>query len=179
MNSNLSKPTILFHWVTGLLFLGVLGLGVYVEGLPKSAEKFELLGTHKSLGFIVLIVAVTRLFWRLKEGTISSATELKKWQEILSKSIHFLLILATIAMPTSGIMMNIGGGRATEVFGIELIPAAEKVEWIFSVGNFVHVQSVNIIIAALILHIVGALKHELIDKDGTLSRMLELRKDVR
>ncbi|MEH6452976.1 MAG: cytochrome b/b6 domain-containing protein [Psychromonas sp.] len=45
-------------------------------------------------------------------------------------------------------------------------------EWLSSAGHFIHVQAVNIIIVALALHIIGALKHHLIDKDSTLTRML-------
>ncbi|MGF1702505.1 cytochrome b [Photobacterium makurazakiensis] len=175
MSTNLSKATILFHWVTGLMFLAVLGFGLYIGSLPRGPEKFELLGTHKSLGIVVLFIATARIFWRLKEGQISSLSKLKKWQELLSKVIHFSLLLATIAMPISGLMMNIGGDRATDVFGIVLIPATEKIEWLSSLGNFIHVQSINIIIAALALHILAALKHQFIDKDGSVTRILSLQ----
>ncbi len=45
-------------------------------------------------------------------------------------------------------------------------------EWLSGAAHFIHVQAVNIIIAAFILHVAGALKHQLIDNDGTLSRMI-------
>lgn len=172
MSKNLSKPTIMFHWLTGLMFIGVFGLGFYVEGLARSTEKFELLDIHKSLGLIVLLVAALRLCWRMKEGPISSVSKLTQWQAMLAKGIHYLLLLATLAMPLSGLMMNIGGGRATEIFGIQLIAAGEKIEWIGTIGGSIHGGAVNIILVAFVLHLAGALKHEFIDKDGTVSRML-------
>jgi cytochrome b561 len=172
MSQSLSKPTIALHWLTGLLFIGVLGLGLYVEDLARSPEKFELLATHKSLGIIVFAIAVVRLLWRFKEGPISSIGVMPKWQAITAKGIHYLLLIATLSMPLSGIIMTIGGGRALEFFGIQLLAAGEKIEWMSGLGHFVHVQSVNLIILALLLHVAGALKHQFIDKDGTLSRML-------
>ncbi len=171
MSSKLSKPTIAFHWLTGLLFIGVLGLGLYMEDLA-GPDKFKIMGIHKSLGFLVLLIAVARVIWRLKEGPIESISKLPRWQEIASKSIHHLLMLFTLLMPLSGVLMNIGGGRATQFFGVTIIPAIEKIEWLNSVGHVVHGGSVSIIIIILLLHIAGALKHQLIEKDGTLTRML-------
>ena len=172
MKNRLSKPTVILHWLVALLFLVVLGLGLYIEGLPSSPEKFELLATHKSIGLTLLIVAVIRLLWRSQEGPISSVSRLPKWQYILSKNAHYLLLLATLLMPVSGIIMTIGSGRALAFFDIQLLAEAEKIEWMSALGRFVHLQSVNLIILVLLLHVVGALKHQLFDKDGTLSRML-------
>ncbi|RTZ16144.1 cytochrome b [Vibrio aquaticus] len=171
MSKSLSKQTILLHWLTGLTFIAVFALGYYLEGLPRSPEKGELLGIHKSLGIIVLTFAVARLAWRLFEGQLSSVAKLTKTQELGAKAIHLFLLVTTLAMPISGIAMSYGGGRAIEVFGIELLTAGEKIEWLANAGGAVHGLSVNLIIVALLLHVGAALKHQLIDKDGTLSRM--------
>jgi len=172
MNNKLSKPTIGLHWITGLLFIGALALGLYVEDLPRTPEKFELLGLHKSLGVIVLCVALARLFWRLKEGAITSVAVLSKSQELVAKGVHHLLLLGTLLMPISGLMMSVGAGRAVKVFGLEIIAAGEKVEWLGALGGGIHGLAANVLIAVLVLHVAGALKHQLIDKDGTVSRML-------
>lgn len=172
MKNSLSKPTILFHWITGLAFLGTLALGLYLEDLPKGAEKMEIMGLHKSIGVIVFFIAVLRLMWRYKEGMINSVANLSKFQSIAARLTHYLLLVATILMPLSGILMSIGGGRAINIFSLELIAAGDKIEWLGSISNTIHTGSVNIVIIALLLHFLGALKHQFIDKDGTLSRML-------
>lgn len=175
MATALSKKTILLHWLTGLLFIAVLALGLYMVDLPKGPDKFELYDTHKSFGFIVLLIALVRLSWRIIEGPIASITPLPRAQEILAKSIHHLLLLGTLLMPISGLLMSIGGGRAVAVFGYELVAAGDKIEWLGSVSHSVHGIAADIIIIALALHILGGLKHQLIDKDGTISRMLGLK----
>ncbi|RJG48095.1 cytochrome b [Motilimonas pumila] len=172
MAASLSKQTVLLHWLTALLFIGVLGLGLYMVDLPKSPDKFELYGIHKSVGFIVLLIAIVRLSWRMFEGPVNSISPLPRYQEILAKSIHHLLLLGTLLMPISGVLMSIGGGRAVEVFGYEIVAAGDKIEWLGSISHSVHGIAADIIIVALVLHIVGALKHQWIDKDGTVSRML-------
>ena len=171
MDSKLSKPTIALHWITGVLFIGVIILGLYVEGLPRSPEKFELLGIHKSLGVIILAVALIRIIWRFKEGPITGAPEQNRALQILAKSVQHLLLLATLLMPISGIMMNTGGGRALEVFGLEILAAGEKIEWLGSLGHTIHVIAAKIIIALIVLHVIGALKHQLVNRDHAIERM--------
>lgn len=75
-------------------------------------------------------------------------------------------------MPISGMMKSIVSGRAIDLFGLELISAGEKVEWLSSIGGNVHTISANVLIAVLVLHIGGAREHQFVDKDGTMSRML-------
>lgn len=171
MNGKLSKPTIALHWITGVLFIGVIILGLYVEGLPRSPEKFELLGIHKSLGVIILAVALIRIIWRFKEGPITGVPEQNRALQILAKGVQHLLLLATLLMPISGIMMNTGGGRALEVFGLEILAAGEKIEWLGSLGHTIHVIAAKIIIALIVLHVIGALKHQLVNRDHAIERM--------
>lgn len=172
MNNNLSKPTILLHWLVGLSFLGALGVGSLLDLLPKGPDKMLLLGLHKSFGTMILLMAMLRLIWRLKEGHISSLYTVNKFQAMAVKFIQYFLLLVTITMPISGIVMSIAGGHGLAFFGLELVASGDKIEWLASFAHDVHTISVNFIIIALVLHIAGALKHHYIDKDGTLSRML-------
>lgn len=167
MKHSLSTPTIIFHWLTGLTFLTVLGLGLGLDLLPDGT-----MGIHKSLGIIVFVIAALRLLWRFREGSISSVSKMTKIQSIAANATHHLLLLATIAMPLSGILMSIGGGRAIDIFGLVIITAGDKIAWLGSLSNIIHTSAVNLVILALVLHVAGALKHQLIDKDGTISRML-------
>ncbi|RJX75318.1 cytochrome b [Vibrio sinensis] len=167
----LSRSTIFWHWLTALSFIAIFALGYYLVDLPRSPEKGELIGIHKSFGALFLLLAIARIIWRLKEGAISPASETPAWQEKAAKSVHGLLMLATLVMPISGIAMSIGGGRSIDIFGWTLISAGEKVEWLQQVGGNIHGFFVNIIIAVFALHILGAIKHHVLDKDQTLNRM--------
>ena len=175
MKSNyapLSKPTIVFHWLAGLFFLTVLGLGLYMGELPKGPAKFEIMDWHKSLGFAFLFIALARVVWRLYEGHLPSLSESHTWQDTLAKGIHVMLLLATVMMPVSGMMMSIGGGHGLDFFGAILVEGGEKIDWLGGLGHEVHEIGANLVILALLLHIAGALKHQFKDKDGLLSRML-------
>ncbi|KII79533.1 cytochrome b [Vibrio renipiscarius] len=168
----LSWQTIAFHWLTALMFIAIFSVGWYMVDLPRGPEKGELIGLHKSFGAILLVVAMSRITWRLKEGAIPPAAVVAPWQNILAKAIHGLLMLATLMMPISGIAMSVGGGRGADVFGWYFVAEGDKIQWLQELGGGIHGWSVNIIIAVVVLHVAGALKHHWLDKDNTLSRML-------
>lgn len=173
MKNNLSKPTIIFHWLTGLAFLIVLCIGLYLDFMPRGPEKGEMIGLHKSIGTLVFVIAVLRLCWRFKEGSITRIAKLTRAQTILATSVHHLLLLATLMMPISGITLSISGGRGLSVFGQQIVAGGgDKIEWLNSIAHTMHTGAVNVILVILFLHIAGAIKHQFIDKDGTLSRML-------
>ncbi|MGL5408803.1 MAG: cytochrome b [Shewanella sp.] len=167
-----SKTSIALHWVTGLAFITVFLFGDYLSDLPRGPEKLELLTLHKSFGVVILLIALARIGWRIKEGAIVPASQMPAWQQHAAKAIHGLLMLATLAMPISGIAMNIGGGRALEVFGYTLVAAGESLPWLQELGSAIHKTAPPLIIAIVLLHILAAIKHQVIDKDATIARML-------
>ncbi|GAL15525.1 cytochrome B561 [Vibrio astriarenae] len=169
---SLSLPTIFLHWIIAIAFIGVFALGLYMVDLPRSPDKFQLYDIHKSIGFLILLVAIIRIIWRVKEGAIPPASPMPAWQEKLGKAVHGMLMLATLAMPLSGILMSMGGGRAIEVFGVQVIAAGEKMPMLQETASTIHGMAVYVLVALFVLHGVGALKHQLIDKDGTITRML-------
>ncbi|WP_264406913.1 cytochrome b [Vibrio owensii] len=168
----LTWQTITLHWITGLAFIGVFALGLYMVDLPRSPEKFEWYGIHKSLGAIILVVALIRLVWRLKEGALPPASHMPAWQDKAAKVVHGILLLATLAMPISGIAMSAGGGRAVDIFGWVIIAEGPETPWLQELGSTIHHSAVEILIAVFVLHVAGAIKHQVVDKDGTISRML-------
>ncbi len=125
------------------------------------------------IGIILLVAALARLLWRTNRGFLIPLSTQPKWQESLAHTVHWVLLLATLLMPLSGVMMSIGGGYPVGVFGFEIIARSEdKIEILSNIGHVIHGLGGKMLFALILLHIVGAIKHERIDKDGTLSRML-------
>lgn len=174
-NQPLSTRTILLHWLAGLSFIATFAVGFYLVDLPRSPEKFELLNLHKSFGVAVFTVALIRVIWRFKEGPINSVATGPVWQNKAATLVHYTLLICTILMPISGIIMSVGGGHPVAFFSIELIAGGEKSEWLNSLGKSLHFYTSRVVMVALALHVVGALKHHFIDKDNTLTRMLRLK----
>lgn len=171
-----TMTTVSLHWVIAIGMIAMLAFGLYLEDLPRSPEKGGLIGLHKSFGVIIFLLAVVRIFWRIKNKFPKPLSVLPNWQEKLAKFTHWFLIIGTVMMPISGVMMSIGGGHSIAVFGFELIVGnGEKIEALSEVGHIFHGLGGKLLILFVFLHAVGAIKHQVMDKDSTLSRMVGRR----
>ncbi|MBX2848685.1 MAG: cytochrome b [Acidiferrobacterales bacterium] len=167
-----SFPTIAFHWVIAIGMIAMLAFGLYLDDMPRSPEKGELIGLHKSFGIIILSLAILRILWRIKNKFPIPVAPMDEQQARVAKITHWVLIVATALMPISGVLMSVGGGHPVGVFGFELIAAGEKNALLSNVGHRIHGAGANVVMIFIVLHIAGAIKHHFFDKDATLTRML-------
>lgn len=176
--SKLSSLTVALHWIVGLMMIGLLAVGIYME----SYEVYALYDIHKSLGVLILLVVIPRIVHRIRNGWPTPAGDYTAIEHLLSKIVHYLLILGTVLLPISGMLMSGMGGHGISVFGLELLAESldpanpdEVVpinEFLAGLGHSLHGWGGDILLVAIALHVIGALKHHIIDKDGTLRRML-------
>jgi len=162
----------LFHWSIAALILGLIVLGFYMDSMERSPFKFELYGYHKALGILVLVMAVMRIIWKHVSERPSPLSHHKNWEKCLSKTIHIVLYLAMIAMPLSGWVMSSAGGYGVSFFGLFDVPAiVDKNKELGRIAYQIHGVLPYIVMGCVGLHILGALKHHVLDQDETLRRM--------
>jgi len=157
-----SGISILNHWVTALLVLVMLALGLAVNNAPSESVEDYVLGIHISLGFFVLWFVIWRLAFRLYSGfpALLPAPRYQRWLAYLSHRL--LLILLTLQVLT-GPLYLFTEGEGMDVFGwfTFYVPLSglsaihEPVEWL-------HVMiGLYVLPSLLLLHFVGAVKHYL------------------
>lgn len=175
-SKTISPLEIALHWVVGLGMIGLITVGI----IMTRTENFALYGLHKSVGMLLFVVILWRAVVRLSKGWPENVSKGAAWEHGLARVIHWVLILGTILMPISGMMDSYFAGHGLSIFGLELAAGSADAEGkplainasLGELGEEVHGTLGNILIAAIALHVAGALKHQLIDKDGTLGRML-------
>lgn len=173
----LSLTTRLLHWLVAIFMIGLLAVGTYME---KNGV-YDLYPIHKSMGVIAFVFILVRVVWRMKKGWPTPVSVYHKHEQMLSKIVHWVLIIGTLLMPISGMMMSGFGGHGISVFGLEIVPSIDKTQTsalninLAQLGHNIHGILGKVLILAVILHIAGAWKHHLIDKDNTLRRMLGLK----
>ena len=177
-NTKFSRKTIMLHWLIGLTMLVLLGTGIYMV----EYEAYALYDIHKSIGIIIFLFALWRVLWRLRNGWPSALGNNSALMHSVAKLVHYLLLIGTVIMPLSGFIMSVMGGYGAAVFGLELVAAnpdpgkpGEMIALngpVAGVAHEIHHLSGYILIAGVVLHLLGAFKHQLVDKDGTLRRML-------
>ncbi|GJL85550.1 MAG: cytochrome b561 [Micavibrio sp.] len=161
-----------FHWTSALIVLALLSLGFYMAGLEYSPFKLQLYFWHKSFGILVLMLVTLRFCWRIYTEAPEPLASHKQWEKALSHIVHVLLYLGLITMPLSGWFMSSAGDFAASFFGLFDMPdLVSKDEALFKFLRQVHTWGAYALIVAIGLHALGAIKHHLIDKDDTLTRM--------
>ncbi len=174
--AKLSPLTLFFHWTIALLVIGALSFGFYIDELPRSAEKAQLLYIHKNVGVIIFLLAVSRLTWRWTNGFFPPARPLKNWEARSSRFVHILLLIGTVLMPISGMMFTLGYACAActvPVFWLtEIGPLSAPNLTVAQIGQQIHGAGGYILASALLIHAAAALKHHYWDRDATLRRML-------
>lgn len=175
---------ITFHWTMAVLIVGMLALGIYMHELPPTApETFQLYQLHKSIGFVVLALALFRLIWRLMNPTPKLPDGMHKLERLAAHLGHVGLYALLFAIPITGWFMVSASpwGIPTVVFNVlpvphlsipELLGTKEQAESLFKAF---HKYAAFLLIALIVVHIAAALKHHFIARDETLKRMLSTR----
>lgn len=174
----LSKITIRLHWLVAAGMIGLFAVGQYMT----NTETYSLFPIHKSIGMLMLILILPRIVLRVIEGWPTPVAKAPPLQERIAKIVHWALILATVAMPMSGMTMSGAGGHGLSIFGLELLAANPDAanpgkmlplnETMAGIGHLGHEVWGKVLAISVILHVAGALKHHIKDKDATLTRML-------
>lgn len=176
-HANWGTTAKLFHWLIALLILGNLGLGYWANDLPRSPDKAYWFYWHKTIGLTVLWLAALRLLWRLTSLVPPLPPTTPAWQRIAAGGSHFLLYLAMFAMPISGWVIHSASDRTLALYGLVRVPdlvaaTGERAESIGETAVAVHYYLFIALCILIGIHVLGALKHALIDGDSVLTRML-------
>lgn len=172
--------TKLFHWGVGLLVITVLFIGLGMTLIMEPGpDMFVMYKWHKQLGIVVLTLAILRIIWRLNEVRPRSLQEGHILDKV-AQFIHLLLYVCIVALPLSGWAMSSAKGYDVNLFGWYTLPNfVDKNKELGALFETIHFYVGYTLLTSFILHVGGALKHVIIDKDKTLSRMLpSCKKDL-
>lgn len=166
-----------FHWTIAVLVLIDLGLGVLGKFAPRSADTVSFLqllySTHKTIGVTVLVLAVLRVGWAIWQPHPVALHPERRLETFTAEAAHWLLYAAIFVLPLSGWVMHsaeIGYAPIWWPFPQNL-PFIPKSEVIADTAATVHFSASIVLAATVAAHISGALKHAVLERDGTLARM--------
>ena len=163
------------HWTIAGLVVVQVALGKIADELPVGLDKLALMARHKSVGITILALAVIRLAWRLIDRP-PPPPPMPRWQHAASRLTHAAFYLLLFAMPVSGWLMSSASNYPVSWFGLLQLPDFVRPdEGLKDLLEDVHETLAKALIALAVLHVVAALKHQFIDRDGLLMRMLPWR----
>lgn len=173
-NERYSGPAIVLHWLIALLIVGTFTLGLVMTDIPGlTPTKLKYFSWHKWAGVTILLLAGLRLLWRLFRAAPAYPDSMPPWQKQAAHWSHAGLYVLMFAVPISGYFFSLAAGVPVVYFGLFQLPVLiGKNPELKEVLEEVHFW-LNMTMAALVaLHVLAALKHRFIDRDGVLRRML-------
>ena len=170
-----SRGAIVLHWLIALLIIGQVAGAWLSEDLPKP-DRAAIMALHKAFGLTILLLTLVRIGWRLVHRPPPMVETLKAWEAALARVTHWLFYILMLAMPLTGwaFVSGVSKGKPVSMFGLFEVPALPVGFDKVTVGTFKDLHSTlgTLIVALFVLHVAGALKHQFLDHDGTLRRML-------
>ena len=171
------------HWLVALAVLTNIGLGLYMGDLPRSDPmKFAIVQLHKSIGLTVLVLSVAIILWRLSHRAPSLPQAMAPVLKLLARATQVLLYVLIFVLPLTGWFMVSSSprGGALSWFGVFDWPLvgflsgmaqSDKKIWVHNFAE-THETLAWIMIGLAALHILGALWHQFVARDGVMKEML-------
>jgi cytochrome b561 len=163
------------HWFIAIAVFALFGLGLWMVELTYYSPWYRTApDIHRSIGVIVVSLMLLRLVWRWLNPKVQPLASHKAWEVKLAHITHVFMYLLIIALGISGYMITTASGQPLMVFDWFAIPAINfGIEYQEDIAGDLHELFAWSLIGLVVLHIAGALKHHVIDKDSTLKRMLK------
>ena len=167
----------LFHWTIAILVLADIVLGLLGKFTPRSGDTVAFLqilySAHKTIGVMVLSLAVLRVVWAISQPRPVPLHPERRVETFVAETAHWVLYAAIFVLPLSGWVMHsaeVGFAPIWWPFAQNL-PFIPKSESLAVMAANVHWVSGIVLAATIAAHISGAFKHAVLDRDGTLARM--------
>ncbi|NLR70370.1 hypothetical protein HGI47_05730 [Novosphingobium sp. ERN07] len=188
------------HWGTALAVLVEVPAGfamawTYLDGVrggPLAGLHLRASQVHHTLGLLLLASVIVRLWWRWRHPAPALPAQTSRSGALAARGVQALLYGLLLLLPLTGwaALSALGAGAGYSApqmwfFGHDgfgpggliphiVTPRPWDAPGIVGYGLFAkaHVYMVWAGGVLLVLHIGGALKHHVIDRDGVLKRML-------
>jgi len=162
------------HWIVALTIFGLFGLGWYMVDLSYYDRLYNTLpAIHKSIGILLMFVFVFWVFWRMINLAPKPVESTSRFEVIAAKLVHLVLAGLIALILVSGYLIPTAEGVSISVFGWFEVPATiTSIPEQEDITGLIHKYLAYVIIALALLHAGAALKHQFINKDDTLKRML-------
>lgn len=163
------------HWLTALIILTNIALGLWAERIPldQMALKVQVFSLHKTLGLAALIVALARIGWAFAQVRPAPVHPERRLETLLAEAVHWTLYGAMVLVPVTGWIEHAASEGYAPILwllgqGLPLVPKSPALAMTMAQ---VHHVFAFLLIGSVVLHVAGAVKHAVIDRDGVLGRM--------
>jgi len=167
---------IALHWLLALALVASFCVGLYMADLKLSPTRVRLFNWHKWAGISILVLSAFRLAWRWAHRPPPAPAGMSAVQTQLAHWMHRLLYVLFFLVPIAGWAYSSASGFQVVWFGLiplpDLVPADKPLARVLVQ---VHAALAYALGAAVLIHVMAALKHHFVERDSILWRISPLR----
>jgi cytochrome b561 len=169
-----TRTAIALHWAIALIMVCAFGLGWVMTDIPGlTPAKLRYYSWHKWLGVTVFALAMLRVAWRATHRVPALPPGMPRWQRAAAHVTHTLLYLLMFAVPITGYLFSSAANVPVVYLGLVRLPMLIGPDPVLKpVLRGMHVALNYTLAALVIVHVAAAFKHQWLDRDGLLSRMI-------
>ncbi|MFO7324881.1 MAG: cytochrome b [Pseudomonadota bacterium] len=173
--SHYTRTAVGLHWLVAGLILTALFMGWTMTEMAVSPQRLKVYNWHKWVGVTVLLLALVRLAWRFTHRP-PPLVSMPSWQRGLAHAGHALLYVLMVAQPVTGwIYSNYSGYPVVYLGKIPLPDLVGRNRELAEVWVGIHATLGMVLAVVVAGHVLAALYHQFIVRDGTVKRMLTWR----
>ncbi len=166
------------HWLIAALMVSGFTLGWVMTSIHGiTPAKLRYVSWHKWIGVTVFALAAVRILWRATHRAPPLPRGMPRWQRAGAHLGHALLYALMIAIPITGYLFSVASNVPVVYLGIvplpRLIAPDPTLKVIFKTAHLILNYSLAVLV---VVHVAAALKHQWVDRDGLLARMLPFLK---
>jgi cytochrome b561 len=173
-----NNTAIALHWLIALLIVWGFALGWVMTDIPGiTPAKLKYFSWHKWLGVTVFVLALVRLGWRLGHPAPALGNAMHTAEKFAAHAAHFLLYVLMLGIPVSGYFYTAAAGIPVVYLGILPLPTLIAPDQALAASlKTVHIWMNYGLLAIVAAHLLGVIKHEVLDRQRLLARMLPFGK---
>lgn len=163
--------TRLLHWGMALILLWQftgMALRLILGRTPLMAFW---VGTHQSIGTVLLALILLRLGWAWTNRGRRPA-HAAGWLGRAALAGHAALYGLLLLVPALALLRAFGNGRGYAFFGYPVVPrTGVRIDWLSAPADLLHGRLAWVLLALIVGHVLAAVAHHVFWRDGVLQRM--------
>ncbi|MBR0680453.1 cytochrome b [Roseomonas eburnea] len=163
--------TRLLHWTMALILLWQFTGMILRLVLGRTPLMAFWVGTHQSIGSVLLMLIVLRLLWawaNRKRRPGHDRSGIGRAALVGQLALYALLLV----VPALALLRALGSGRGFAFFGHQVVErTGQRIEWMAGPADLLHSKLAWLLMALILGHAAMALVHHVVWRDGVLMRM--------
>ncbi|WP_339748621.1 cytochrome b [uncultured Maricaulis sp.] len=189
-SKNYTSVAIILHWTLAILLIGMVfyawhmddlrqALRAQTDGVTLADVQFAV-NAHKTVGMLVLLLSFARLGWRFAHTPPAMPVGMAGWEKLVASLTHIAFYVLMVGMPLLGWVAASTSQAPSMMFNnpdliLPRLPVSQDHDFHELVGE-IHGKGGWAILILAGLHFAAAIKHQYLDKDGLMRRMLPFMK---